>query len=323
MFCFQHNRACALPSADPHSARTGHEGEWVVANQVCRPRELELNGVIRNRTNATELVGHTQHDSGAVCAIGSQFEIVRPNLKFAVDSTSGEGPGDNLVAFEIAIDPQITPVADGFFIERNGEGSVAEMRELLAVRVGFGELLEAFAAVEEELDVIAVRADEGHGEAGVFVVARPVECGLEDDLLFGVALRFVEAGGGLGLAEDVGDAVITDAIAAAEVGVRVVVEGAPADASGELWIGGDLVMNASVADGVLALTVGVVGGARGKGVADELGVEVEGSDGRRAVGSRSRCWCKTSSRSSELRLERMPPVWRVLSRECARALVRV
>ena len=98
---------------------------------------------------------------------------------------------------------------------------------------------------------------------------------LEDDLFGGVALRFVEASGGLGLAEDVGDAVVADAVAGAEVGVGVVVEGAPADAAGVLRVGGDLVVDAGVAQGVLALALVVVGGLGGERVADELGVEVE------------------------------------------------
>ena len=79
------------------------------------------------------------------------------------------------------------------------------------------------------------------------VAARPMERRLEHDFLGGIALRFVESRGWLGFAEDVGDAVIADAIAGAEIAVRVVVEGAPADASGVLRIGGKLVVNAGVA----------------------------------------------------------------------------
>jgi len=51
-------------------------------------------------------------------------------------------------------------------------------------------------------------------------------------------------------AEDIGDAVIADAVAGAEISVRVVVEGAPADATGILRIGSKLVVNARVAQGV-------------------------------------------------------------------------
>ena len=128
------------------------------------------------------------------------------------------------------------------------------------------------------------------GEADGFVAARPVEGGLEHDLFAGIALRFVEAGGGLGLAEDVGDAVIADAVAGAEVGVGVVVEGAPADAAGVLRIGGELIVDAGVAEGVLALALIVVDGLGGEGVADELGVQIARMIRLASAGSRSRSW---------------------------------
>ena len=87
-------------------------------------------------------------------------------------------------------------------------------------------------------------------------------------------MRLVEAGGRLGLAEDVRDAVVADAVAGAEVGVRVVVEGAPADAARVLRIGGKLIVDARMAQRVLALPLVVVGGLGGIGVADELRVEI-------------------------------------------------
>ena len=89
-----------------------------------------------------------------------------------------------------------------------------------------------------------------------------------------MALRLVEAGGRLVLAEDVRDAVVADAVAGTEVGVRVVVEGAPADASSVLRIGGKLIVNARMAERVFALPLVVIGGLGGVGVADELRVEV-------------------------------------------------
>src|SRR6185437_6935415 len=85
-----------------------------------------------------------------------------------------------------------------------------------------------------------------------------------------------EAGGGLGLAEDVGDAVIADAVAGTEIGVGVVVEGAPSDAAGVLRIGGQLVVDAGVAQRVLALALVIVGGLGGEGVAHEFGIQIAG-----------------------------------------------
>src|SRR5260370_415630 len=97
--------------------------------------------------------------------------------------------------------------------------------------------------------------------------------GLEHDFFFRFALRFVETGGGLGLAEDIGDAVIADAIAGTEVGVGVVVEGAPADSARILRIGRKLVVDARMAESVFALPLVVVGGLGGESVADKFGVQ--------------------------------------------------
>jgi hypothetical protein len=68
--------------------------------------------------------------------------------------------------------------------------------------------------------------------------------------------------------------VVADAVAGAEVRVGVVVEGTPADAAGILRIGRELVMDASMAKGVLAVPFVVVGGFCREGVVDELGVEL-------------------------------------------------
>jgi len=122
--------------------------------------------------------------------------------------------------------------------------------------------------------VFAVGAHDGLGKADRLVAACPVECRFEHNLFCWIALRFVEAGGKLGLAEDVGDAVIADAVAGSEVVVRVVVEGAPSDAARVLRIRRDLVVNARMAQRVLAQPLDVVGGLCRESVADEFGVEI-------------------------------------------------
>ena len=72
---------------------------------------------------------------------------------------------------------------------------------------------------------------------------------------------------------------VADAVAGAEVVVGVVVKGAPADAAGVLRVGGDLIVDAGVADDVFALAFVGVDGFGGEGVADELGVEIAGMVG--------------------------------------------
>ena len=128
--------------------------------------------------------------------------------------------------------------------------------------------------------MVAIRTNDGFGEADGFIAASPVESGLEDHFFLGITLRFVEAGGGLGFAENVGDAVIADAVAGAEIGVGVVVEGTPADAAGILRIGSKLVVNARVAQGVFGQALDLVDRLGGIGVAHELRVEIARMIGR-------------------------------------------
>ncbi len=103
---------------------------------------------------------------------------------------------------------------------------------------------------------------------------------LEHDFFRGIALRLVEARRWLGLAENVGDAVIADAIAGAEVSVSVVVKGAPADAAGVLRVRSQLVVDAGVAHRVFGEALHLVDGLGGIGVPDKLGVQIARVIGR-------------------------------------------
>ena len=72
-------------------------------------------------------------------------------------------------------------------------------------------------------------------EANRFVAARPMKSRLEHHFFFRIALRPIKSGSSLGLSKDVRDAVIADAIAGTEVGMRVVVESTPADVVSNVW----------------------------------------------------------------------------------------
>src|SRR5208337_1132407 len=83
-----------------------------------------------------------------------------------------------------------------------------------------------------------------------------------------------------GLAKNIRDAVVADAVAAAEIAVRVVVESAPGDAAGILRIGGELIVDTRVANSMLRQALLVVDGFSRIGVADELGIQITGMVGR-------------------------------------------
>lgn len=93
-------------------------------------------------------------------------------------------------------------------------------------------------------------------------------------------MRFVKSGSWLGLAEYISDAVVTNAVARAEISVRVVIEGAPADAAGILRIGSELVVDASVAQRMLGEAFYLVDGLRGIGVPDKFRIQVARMVGR-------------------------------------------
>src|SRR5271170_2078385 len=112
------------------------------------------------------------------------------------------------------------------------KGRMAQAAELAPVRVNLGDQL----VIDIELQMVAVGADYSVAESDRFVSARPAERRLQHNFLLWVALRFIEARGRLGLAKDVSYAVVTNTVARAKIGMRVVIEGAPAKAAGILRI---------------------------------------------------------------------------------------
>ena len=104
--------------------------------------------------------------------------------------------------------------------------------ESLPVGFYFGDHLVR----DVELHMVAVGTHDRLRKSDRRVAPRPMKCRLEDHLFRGIALRLVETSRRFGLAEHVGHTVIADAIAGAKISVRVVVEGAPANASGILRI---------------------------------------------------------------------------------------
>lgn len=107
------------------------------------------------------------------------------------------------------------------------------MGKLSPVGVGFGDQLIG----NIKFQVVTVRADQGFSEADGFIPDSPMKSGLENNFFGRIALGFVETSCRLGFAENVGDAVVADAIAGTEIRVSVVVEGTPANATSVLRVG--------------------------------------------------------------------------------------
>ena len=151
------------------------------------------------------------------------------------------------------------------------EGRIAKVAKITPVGI---DLRDQFV-IDIELEMVAVGADHSGVESDRFIPARPAEGGFQHNFLPRVALRFVKTRGGLGLAENVSHAVVTNAVAGAEVEMGVVVESAPADAAGVLRIRGELVVGAGVTQSVFSKPFGIVKGLGRIGVSHEFRVQVQ------------------------------------------------
>ncbi len=218
------------------------------------PSEWSLIGSLAERTDRAEFVGHAQHHARRIGSVGNKFRIIRQHRKFLIDAAAGVASSRSLACRRCsrrcadrpncarALSRSATNGAILQMLEslRSGSSSASNSMHLLAVYI---------------LEVLAVRAHQRLREADDSSLARPVERRLQHDLFVRVALRFVKARGGFRLAENIGDAVVADAVARAEIRVGVVVEGAPADAAGVLRIRRELIVNARMAQRVFAQTL--------------------------------------------------------------------
>ena len=233
-----------FPALDPDGAGTSDQGERDCLLMISAgPSSSNLiaslaNGRMLPNSSVTR---RTTRVESAPSAISSESSGSSTN--FVIHAVARKLLRDDLLALNVAFNPQVSPLVKEF-AEFDDEGCVLKMRELFAVGIDFGHQLVR----DVELQMVAVGADHGLRKSDGFVAARPVECGLKHDFFRRIALRFIESRSRFGFAEDVGDAVIADAVAGAEIAVGVVVESAPADAARILRIGGELVVDTGMTD---------------------------------------------------------------------------
>ncbi len=65
--------------------------------------------------------------------------VVGEQRELAIVASAGEGFGDDLRAVEKAVDAEVAPFNAELAIEREGEGGILKVFELLAVRVEFSD----------------------------------------------------------------------------------------------------------------------------------------------------------------------------------------
>src|ERR1700733_14968388 len=144
-----------------------------------------------------------------------------------------------------------------------------ELRQRLPLRALYT------SAAGKKLQMVTVRTHHRLGEPGRLITVRPVKRRLQDDLLCRITLRFVKTRCRLGLAKDVRDPVVADAVARTKIRMRVVIERAPSDPARILWVRCQLIMDSGMPQGVFPLPLIIVSRLGRKRMTDELCIQIE------------------------------------------------
>src|SRR5215469_1006299 len=216
MRCCHSHLSGLLLRADPDCTSSSDQRERIVADDLSRAFDLELNRVVCKGADIVEFVGDSKHDTGRVSSVTDQAGVVRPKKELRINPSAGVAPRDCKLALDVSLETQVIPLVKEL-LQFHREGSIFQVWELHAVGVGFGNQLIG----NVELHVVAVGADHGLRKPDGGVAAGPVKRRLEHDLLCWIALRLIKTGCRFRLAEDVGHAVVADAIARAEISVGV------------------------------------------------------------------------------------------------------
>src|SRR5258708_20112749 len=163
MFCAEHDCPGLFDRSNPDRSRSSGQRERVVSDDLTRAGKFEDNRIICYGPDAIELVSYANDNARCVRLISTKLVVVRECNKLTVRSAGRITLRNNLLTPDITVDAQIAPVTDCPFLERNREGRIAQMRELLPVGVRLRERLETITRIEKELEMTAIRTtSENH-----------------------------------------------------------------------------------------------------------------------------------------------------------------
>ncbi len=146
--------------ANPDRAGASNQREGIVANDFGGAFQFELNGVVCEWPDGAKFIGHAQDHASRIGTIGVQMRVVREKSKFLVDAAAGKSFGNYLFTLQIAVNAQVSPVADG--IPQIGyKRSITKMGKLGLVRIHLSHQL----AGNIKFQVVAIRTDNGLGES--------------------------------------------------------------------------------------------------------------------------------------------------------------
>src|ERR1700751_562767 len=127
--------ASLLFRTDPNGPGPANERERVVADNLRRTFDLELDGIVRKGTNGIELIGHSQHDSRRIGSISDEVSVVGTKDEFRVNTSARVSLCDRELALIVSFEPKIAPLVKEF-LQFDREWCVFEMRELGAIGIG-------------------------------------------------------------------------------------------------------------------------------------------------------------------------------------------
>jgi hypothetical protein len=212
--------------------RGSNERERVVPDEFGWAVQLEMDCVICKGSNGAKFIRDAENHSGRIRAVRGKRGFIGHDGEFRIHSPARHSFFYYFVSIDVAFDPQISPPMAQPGASIQDEGRITKMLELCSIRISLGDQL----VIDVKLQVLAIGAENRLGKANRFVTARPVEGGLEHHFFGGIALRFVESCRRFRFPEDVRHSVITDAVPGTEIGMRVVVEGAPPNTAGVLRV---------------------------------------------------------------------------------------
>src|SRR5207244_227314 len=137
-------------------------------------------------------IRHSQHHTSRVRPIRDESRIISYHHKLTVHSPPRKRLRDLLLAFDIPVDPKITP-SELQLRQVQHKRRIRQMIELTSLRIQLRQRypLRALRAPRssEELQVIAVRAHHRLREVCRLIAVGPVKRRLKDYLLRRIALR--------------------------------------------------------------------------------------------------------------------------------------
>src|SRR5271154_279305 len=172
-----------LFGANPDGAGAANHGKRIVTDDFRRAFELKFDGIVGEGADGAILIGNADDHASGIGTIGLEPCVVRQQGKLLVYALSREGFGNDLLSLEVALDAQVSPMTYGFS-EIGDKRREAKMGKFSFVWIGFGHQLVR----DKKLQMIAIGTYVGFGEADGFIAARPVEGGLENDLIGRIAL---------------------------------------------------------------------------------------------------------------------------------------